>query len=116
MKYRLFLLVLLLVNIACVGSALSVPTLTPTSAPKLPSPTPKIAVTATLDFDKFVVASDVLEVREGPGEKSLNVGYLEKGDIVTVYETKKTTLEKCLTWARIGVGRWVCADWLERAK
>lgn len=112
MKYRLFLLaVLLIVNIACVQSAI-IPAIT--STPRVTASPAPLTKTPTVDNRLYKVSTDVLEVRRAPGEKSLNVGYLGKGDIVTVFETKKTTSEKCLTWARIGSARWVCMDRLSK--
>lgn len=103
MKKLLFAISILIVSLACVGSALQLPTPTSTAAP---SSTP----TSTPVYTTYIVTSDVLEIRLGPTEISRNIGYLERGAVVTVYETKKTTLEKCSEWAKIGIRSWVCFD------
>lgn len=59
------------------------------------------------------VTVDVLEVRSGAGESFSNVGYLRRGDRVTVYEIQSETDETCRQWARIGAERWTCYDFLE---
>lgn len=59
------------------------------------------------------VTVDVLEVRSGAGESFSNVGYLRRGDLVTVYEIQSATGEACRQWARIGAEQWTCYDFLE---
>jgi hypothetical protein len=59
------------------------------------------------------VTVEVLEVRMGAGESFLNVGYLRRGDSVTVYEIQSATGEACRQWARIGADKWTCYDFLE---
>lgn len=59
------------------------------------------------------VTVDVLEVRSGAGESFSNVGYLRRGDLVTVYEIQSATEETCRQWARIGAEQWTCYDFLE---
>jgi hypothetical protein len=113
MKNLRYLSLLSLVLLSCIGSALALPTVTPA-----PSVTPvPVEVLQNVPAPLYVVLPDVLEVRAAPGETSLNVGYLEVGETVTVYIiVKGNTLEKCSAWARVGRGRWVCADRLERAE
>jgi uncharacterized protein YgiM (DUF1202 family) len=109
MKNLRYLSLLSLVLLSCIGSALALPTVTPA-----PSVTP-VPVENNPPGDSYVVSADVLEVRAAPGETSLNVGYLEVGETVTVYIIiRGNTLEKCSAWARVGRGRWACADRLER--
>ena len=111
MKLR-YLSLLSLILLSCIGSALSLPTVTPA-----PSVTPVEVLQDDPAGDSYVVVPDVLEVRAAPGEKSRNVGYLETGDTVTVYIViNGITLEKCSAWARVGGARWVCADRLERVE
>ena len=82
-----------------------------------PDPAPAAAATSTAVLSaSYVVTSDVLEVRSKPGEKSLHVDYLERGQVVTVYIVVKSPGEYCTAWARIGSARWVCADRLEFEK
>lgn len=59
------------------------------------------------------VTVEVLEVRSGAGESFSNVGYLRRGDGVTVYEIQSATGEACRQWARIGAAQWTCYDYLE---
>ena len=59
------------------------------------------------------VTVEVLEVRSGAGESFSNVGYLRRGDRVTVYEIQSATEETCRQWARIGAEQWTCYDFLE---
>lgn len=59
------------------------------------------------------VTVDVLEVRSGAGESFSNVGYLRRGDRVTVYALRSATEETCRQWARIGAEQWTCYDFLE---
>ena len=113
MKKLLIALIVMIVSLACVMSAIQVPT--STSAPDPVSyPAPALDPTPTHVYTTYVVTSDVLEIRNGAGEVYRNIGYLERGDSVRIYETKKTTLEKCSEWARIDVRSWVCKDRLER--
>ena len=113
MKLR-YLSLLSLVLLSCIGSALALPTVTP--APSV-TPVPAEVLQDDPPGDSYVVSADVLEVRAAPGETSRNIGYLEVGSTVTVYIiVKGITLEKCSAWARVGRGRWVCADRLERAE
>lgn len=64
-------------------------------------------------FPAYSVTVEVLEVRSGAGETFPNVGYLRRGDSVTVYEVQAVTGETCRHWARIGAGVWTCYDMLE---
>ena len=59
------------------------------------------------------VTVEVLEVRSGAGESFSNVGYLRRGDRVTVYAIQSATEETCRQWARIGAEQWTCYDFLE---
>lgn len=110
MKIRLAILLVVLVSVSCVSSALAVPTPSATSSPPHP------AVSLESKNDSYKVTATVLEVRAAPGELSDNIGYLQRGATVTVYETKETPSEVCRAWARIGIGKWVCMDRLERVE
>src|SRR6266498_1692165 len=74
----------------------------PTMTKKPASPTPP-------RFQAFIVNVEALEVRTGPTETAANVGYLERGAVVIVYETAPAD-EYCKTWAKIApaANRWVC--------
>ncbi len=61
---------------------------------------------------RYVVIVEVLEQRSGAGEQFQNVGYLQRGESVTVYELAETESGACRKWARIGAAVWVCADML----
>lgn len=94
-------------------------------APQTVTATPSQAATAqplrNLKFFQptprpvYTVAADALEVRTGPGETALNVGYLTRGEIITVYETAQTEHEYCTNWVRIypSLSRWVCFEYLK---
>jgi uncharacterized repeat protein (TIGR02543 family) len=79
---------------------------TTTPAPEQTQPTtpapeetkPTTTQTGTVDVDEF------LRVRKGPGTSYAVVGYLNKGDRVTILETKGN-------WARIDKG-WVSLDYI----
>jgi hypothetical protein len=118
MKKILPILLIVLFSVACVSSALSMPTPSaipdPTKSQPTPLPSPTPSPTVIKLYDNYTVTAHALEVRAAPGERSENIGYLERDSVVTVYEVKETTSEKCLVWARIGVDRWVCMDRLER--
>ena len=107
MKIRLLNLLFVLFSLACVGSALAVPTPSDTPTPPPPESTP-------VKNDSYRVTAYVLEIRKAPGELSDNIGYLQRGAVVTVYETQETPNEACLTWARIQKESWVCMDRLEK--
>lgn len=112
MKIRLLNLLFVLFSLACVGSALAVPT--PSTTP-VPSPTVEVLEIVS-SLDKYRVTSHALEVRAAPGEQSINIGYLLRGAIVNVYETQETPDEACQVWARIQVDSWVCMDRLEKVQ
>jgi hypothetical protein len=62
----------------------------------------------------YTVASDALEIRSGPSEAALNMGFLARGDRVTIYRTAQAESEYCKAWAKISPAaapaRWVCFD------
>jgi hypothetical protein len=64
----------------------------------------------------YVVASEALEIRDGPGEAAANIGYLKRGQTVTIYKTAQAEREYCTTWAKIdrALNRWVCFSRLEK--
>jgi hypothetical protein len=109
----LVVLVMAVMSLACISSALQIPDATPPTAPET---SPAVAASTAPAFVRhlYKVTADVLEIRSGAGEINLNIGYLHAGDIVTVYGTEKTTLEKCSEWADIDGNRWVCLDRLKR--
>jgi hypothetical protein len=114
MRKILVFLVMAVMSLACVGSALQVPSPTVTPEPTL-TPVPVPVASPELVRHIYKVSVDTLEIRAGAGETWLNIGYLHSGDSVTVYAvTEQTTLEKCSKWADIGDRRWVCFDRLER--
>lgn len=61
--------------------------------------TPAAPVQTTKKYQ--VICKRGLNVRTGPGTRYTDVGNLNYGQTVTVYETKDN-------WARIGSGRWAC--------
>lgn len=114
MKKHLPFLLAVFLTLACVSSALSVPT--PAITPTAPPPSPTLTPTPIKLYDNYKVTAYTLEVREAPGETSLNIGYLRRGVLVTVFEVEETPSEACPVWARIRVGAWVCMDRLERVE
>jgi uncharacterized protein YgiM (DUF1202 family) len=62
----------------------------------------------------YTVIADTLEIRTGPGEQFPNVGYLDRGDHVTMYHQQETPGEPCEVWAQIASdgSRWTCFEFL----
>ncbi|HMR99821.1 MAG TPA: hypothetical protein PKE62_11245 [Anaerolineales bacterium] len=89
------------------GDTMSHQTVTPNQTDVTPT---RAEVTPTA---RYSVTVEVLEVRSGAGESFPNVGYLRRGDLVTVYEIQSATGEACRQWARIGAEQWTCYDFLE---
>jgi hypothetical protein len=62
----------------------------------------------------YHVKTTALEVRSAPGETLLNIGYLQRGDQVIVYQTAHLKHEYCSKWAKISPAtnpaRWVCFE------
>ena len=75
-----------------------------TAAPPTPTPLPR-----------YTVASDALQVRNGPSESARHVAYLTHGQTVTIYQTAQAAAEYCMTWAKISPSapRWVCLQFLK---
>ena len=87
-----------------------------TATPPAPTATAQAMTAPTpTPHHVYIVAADALEVRTGPSETAPNVGYLVRGQIVTVYETAQAEQEHCTTWAKIAhnQGRWVCMKYLK---
>jgi hypothetical protein len=92
------------------GDTMRTPTVTPSHT--MPAKVTPSQEQVTL-LARHSVTVTVLEVRNGAGEAFTNVGYLRRGDSVTVYEVQTVTGETCRQWARIGAGEWTCYDYLE---
>jgi uncharacterized protein YgiM (DUF1202 family) len=128
-KSLLFSVTILLFSVTLVSltgcNALEIhpnPAFMPSTVTPIPSEVTPISVTYTPEvtlkseqitpIPVFSVTADTLEIRSGPGENYPNIGYLRAGDTVAVMETTETPREACQNWARIGVDRWVCAEYL----
>lgn len=56
-----------------------------------------------------VTGAAMLNVRSGPGTDYGRMGYLNRGETITVYETQTVNGTK---WGRIGQNRWVCMTYV----
>lgn len=56
-------------------------------------------------YTRYVKVNSSLNIRSGAGSNYNKIGSLQKGEMVTVYETNGN-------WSRIGENRWVCSDYL----
>jgi hypothetical protein len=81
-----------------------------------PSPSQAATIQPSLRPVVYTVASEALEIRTGPGEAAANIGYLMRGQTVTIYKTAQAEHEYCTTWAKIdpALNRWVCFSRLEK--
>jgi hypothetical protein len=89
-------------------------TATPSQA-TIARPSSNLKFSQSTPHPVYAVVADALEVRTGPGEAAPNVGYLTRGEIVTVYETAQAKREYCTTWVKIyaSLSRWVCFEYLK---
>ena len=74
-----------------------------------PQPTPEPTPTPSTEKTMYVIVNSRLNVRLGPGTNYEIIGSLPRETKVTVYEEQSN-------WARIGINRWVCSDYLSDTK